>query len=298
MISTTSHQQQQPFLKKYDDIGTVVTHQSKTTTTREMINVYNETASQEPFNIDPDLVRILNKNQEIIQRSQPRFVLKKPPSSSTVKEDDSLSLIEIIYRTRLDKLGRLTESENLYFNEFSRLIKLKYTSSCLYLKQRLNFRSFSTINQPDYFSANDDEHKLQDGLDYRVTRNEWPYAIPKDYQHIVVWSRLPLLDPSQARTPEDMDTALKTGLSGFENLTPPMIELLNQSGFSDNPSSSPLSSTRHEEEDQGLDSQIRLFIRNRWPFEHGFVDLMWFLNPVHLQSCPQLPHFHVFVKKL
>ncbi|OAV98443.1 hypothetical protein PTTG_05530 [Puccinia triticina 1-1 BBBD Race 1] len=310
MISTTSSlPQSRPFPQEYNSqlmINRTPAHeQSATTTRREMnsdyeelavptINPYNETPSREPFNIDPDLVRILTKNQAIIERSAPRFVI-----SSIRPGDIDRSLIHIIALTRLDRLGRLHESESLYFHDFSRIVKHKYGSSCRYLKTRLNFHPNPVTGGPNdiqFFCA---DGSLRDWLDYRVTKNEWPYAIPHEYQHMVVWSRLPLLDPSQARTATELSDAHEVGLSGFENLSPEFVALLDIAGlnthnrFTSSPENPPPPASGGR-----LDTQIRRFVAARWPREQGFVDSMWFLNPVHLQSCPQLPHFHVFVKKI
>ncbi|KAA1113256.1 hypothetical protein PGT21_026553 [Puccinia graminis f. sp. tritici] len=283
-------------------------HQQQQDETNNINNPYNETPSTEPFNIDPDLVRVLAKNQAIIARSPPRFILFPSSSDHSTKqqqeEEEERSLIHIISRTQLDRLGRLADSEQLYFNEFSRIIKLKYDSSCLYLQQRLNFPLHleNKLNkdggrgQPAFFCA---DGRLQDRRDYRVIRNEWPYAIPRDYQHIVVWSRLPLLDPSQARTSAELKQAHHQGLSGFENLSPELVDRLTQAGLNPDLKLTPFPAHHPgvRGERAGLDAQIRAFIRTRWPHSRGFIDLLWFLNPVHLQSCPQLPHFHVFVKK-
>lgn len=302
---------EKPFLKNYSNSQLIININGTAPhdhTTRTMIsslsaerhdtsnNLYNETPSSEPFNVDPDLVRVLNKNQEIIKRSQPRFTLDGKGEDG---ELESSSLIDIIGRTRLERLGRFPESERLYFNEFSRIIKLKYSSSCLYLKQRLNFPTHHSDSQPAYFVASG---SLKEGLDYRVIRNEWPYAIPRDYQHMVVWSRLPLLDPSQARTPGELEQARQEGLSGFENLTVELVEQLDRAGLNPNQRFKPFHHLQDLPPDPrfqpALDAHIRAFVRTRWPPSQGFFNLMWFLNPIHLQSCPLLPHFHVFVKKL
>lgn len=262
-------------------------------------NAYNETPSAEPFNVDPDLLRVLSKNQEIIKRSAPRFTLSGGGRKRKEEEEDD-SLLSIIGHTRLERLGRLPESERLYFTEFSRIVRLKYSDSCLYLSRRLNFPSEPDLpldhQRPAYFVASD---LLTDRTDYRVIRNEWPYAIPRDYQHMVVWSRLPLLDPSQARTPSELDDARQVGLSGFENLTPEFVDQLDWAGVNADQRFKPFDpDLANDPHPPGLDAHIRAFIRARWPRDQGFVNLMWFLNPTHLQSCPQLPHFHVFVKKI
>jgi len=110
---------EKPFLKNYSNSQLIININGTAPhdhTTRTMIsslsaerhdtsnNLYNETPSSEPFNVDPDLVRVLNKNQEIIKRSQPRFTLDGKGEDG---ELESSSLIDIIGRTRLERLAKI-----------------------------------------------------------------------------------------------------------------------------------------------------------------------------------------------
>ncbi|EGG12598.1 uncharacterized protein MELLADRAFT_70387 [Melampsora larici-populina 98AG31] len=129
-------------------------------------------------------------------------------------------------------------------------------------------------------------------MDYKVIKNEWPYAIDHGYQHMIVWSRLKLLNPGLSKSPTQWHLALEQGLSGFVNLSEGMKRRLHSFNL--------LNKLKSSDSDDNLDHhsnplaiEMIKFIKNRW---FGYEDLMWFLNPVQLQSCPDLPHFHVFVK--
>ncbi|KAI8447695.1 hypothetical protein BY996DRAFT_4533330, partial [Phakopsora pachyrhizi] len=101
-------------------------------------------------------------------------------------------------------------------------------------------------------------------------------------RHLVVWSRLPLLNPSLCNSRTEMNLALDRGLSGFINLSRDLRLKLEYFKLS-----------FKEQKMMKKGCEIVKFIKNQWRIEEGYVDLMWILNPIQLQSCPTLPHFHV-----
>lgn len=301
-----------------------------------MMSVYlRETPSAEPFNADPELVEILNKNQTIIDTHSPLFILHPTISDDNgTNAQSNISLLHIITFTHLYKFRRFPESEKLYSSEFSKKVKEKYGSSLVYLKARLGFCTLGEDHvsnlrfdrlgcRIEYFGA---DEGLVDGLDYKVIKNEWPYAIENGYQfvflpclkafaclcsksddlfifsssspselcrHLIVWSRLKLLNPALSPSTYHWRLATGEGLSGFVNLSNPMKDRLKSFNLLNK-----LNEEVQVEDVQSirLDREIVKFVKNRWKLEEGYSDLIWFLNPVQLQSCPGLPHFHVFVK--
>ncbi|KAH9814921.1 hypothetical protein DFH28DRAFT_928529 [Melampsora americana] len=152
------------------------------------MSVYlREIPSNEAFNSDPDLIKILNKNQIIIETNSPLFISHPTQADQNgTNSQSSKSLLHIISYTHLYKSRRFPQSESLYSLEFSKTVKAKYGSSSQYLKDRLGFNQssselrFDEDGTPiDYFKASSG---LIDGLDYKVIKNEWPYAINHGYQ--------------------------------------------------------------------------------------------------------------------
>ncbi|KAI8457220.1 hypothetical protein BY996DRAFT_4578646, partial [Phakopsora pachyrhizi] len=101
-------------------------------------------------------------------------------------------------------------------------------------------------------------------------------------RHLVVWSRLPLLNPNLCNSRTEMNLALDRGLSGFINLSRDLRSKLEYFKLS-----------FKEQKMMRNGCEIVKFIKNQCRIEEGYVDLMWILNPIQLQSCPTLPHFHV-----
>ncbi|CAH7688008.1 hypothetical protein BY996DRAFT_4585699, partial [Phakopsora pachyrhizi] len=120
-------------------------------------------------------------------------------------------------------------------------------------------------------------------------------------RHLVVWSRLPLLNPNLCNSRTEMNLALDRGLSGFKNLLRDLRSKLENFKLSFKEQKMMRNgcevSVDEEEAEFGLEQEIVKFIKNQWRIEEGYFDLMWILNPIQLQSCPTLPHFHVFVNK-
>lgn len=144
------------------------------------------------------------------------------------------------------------------------------------------------------------------GVECQILRNDWPYSIPRDSTHHVVWSYLPILHPSLTTTSSPLSHLAwsiisRRGLCGTlhpsRGLTLPTIEQhavhLPE-----------LNLTRLEKEDRGvLEETLRRacaevveFVRSEW--DTARMEVAFFANPPSLQSVPSLAHFHVLVRPL
>ncbi|KAJ7143512.1 hypothetical protein C8R43DRAFT_1014451 [Mycena crocata] len=136
-----------------------------------------------------------------------------------------------------------------------------------------------------------------------IIQNDWPYSVPPEVEHTLVWTRVPIFHPElvadsvRARVEQD-------GLWGFTgNTSPPP-----------SPSSLPACLPALVEWDVTLDKMIKSekgtaeedelvrvaglpvhnFVRERWA--EAEWETAWFVNPPRLQSVPGLAHVHVFAR--
>lgn len=123
----------------------------------------------------------------------------------------------------------------------------------------------------------------------KVIPNDWPYSVPLEVSHFVIWSRVPAI--SSANIPLAVQAQVKEdGLWGFtgadggdEPVFPP--------GISPRAPASDLEiklldEARHE---------FNVFVKNQWPEDTW--ECAWFVNPPRLQSVPGLAHIHVFARR-
>jgi hypothetical protein len=153
--------------------------------------------------------------------------------------------------------------------------------------------------------------------EYRVIPNDWPYSgvcvcvssmavwrqitvepVPHDVEHWIIWSRVPIVSPSNDRID-------KLGLWGFNGTLPERSQkpILPER----------IPPTQHEAEVmEGACQEIDKCVRARWPESRW--ESAWFMNPpvsnstrlqpltdldsTHkpLQSVPGLAHVHVFTR--
>ncbi|EJT99700.1 hypothetical protein DACRYDRAFT_117884 [Dacryopinax primogenitus] len=106
---------------------------------------------------------------------------------------------------------------------------------------------------------------------YRVVPNDWPYSVPTDVVHYVVWSAVPLIGPGDLT-----DDVERKGMWGF-------------TGGAEH---------REGEDRQGFGGRsgegITAFVKREWPEVEW--ETVWFMNPPKLQTVRGLVHFHVFVR--
>ncbi|CAO1627236.1 unnamed protein product [Parajaminaea phylloscopi] len=139
--------------------------------------------------------------------------------------------------------------------------------------------------------------------------NDWPYGIPVECGHFVVWSKSPMLHPLLFQTPDtpfepDQRTAIYQavvqdgvrGLTGGHAHTPPVvglktIELLREeTGVSDDDIG--VAAARAH---AWAGRYVNAYVEARWPPEEW--ETAWFCNPPHLRTVPDLDHFHVIVRR-
>ncbi|TRM63839.1 hypothetical protein BD626DRAFT_492851 [Schizophyllum amplum] len=142
-----------------------------------------------------------------------------------------------------------------------------------------------------------------------IIQNDWPYSVPPEIEHTLIWTRLPIFHPDLVST-RIKARVEKDGLWGFTgNTSPPpspstlpdalpalaewgvTMDSLIQSEKSDDPN------LRQEEDNlvRRAGSEVDQFIRNRWVEKEW--ETAWFVNPPRLQSIPGLAHIHVFARK-
>ncbi|CAE7208439.1 unnamed protein product [Rhizoctonia solani] len=113
----------------------------------------------------------------------------------------------------------------------------------------------------------------------KVLPNDWPYSVPTEIRHYVVWSRLPITHPGIVPA-QIWDRIVQDGLWGF-------------SGSTYKPKGSGDKSTDQLVWQAG--AEVRTYVENKWPAQE--YDVAWFVNPPRLQSIPGLAHLHVFARK-
>ncbi|CAE6469676.1 unnamed protein product [Rhizoctonia solani] len=147
----------------------------------------------------------------------------------------------------------------------------------------------STLDPPDIASVRPLTPSANDGKKWftadiaeplvKILLNDWPYSVPSEIRHYVVWSRLPITHPGIVPA-QIWDRIVQDGLWGFSGSTykpkgsgdESIDQLVRQAG-----------------------AEVRTYVENKWPAE-GY-EVAWFVNPPRLQSIPGLAHLHVFARK-
>ncbi|KIM89469.1 hypothetical protein PILCRDRAFT_813408 [Piloderma croceum F 1598] len=151
---------------------------------------------------------------------------------------------------------------------------------------------------PSYFTAN-----TPPGL-ISIIQNDWPYSVPADIEHTLIWTRLPIIDFS--RFPPQIASRLRQdGLWGFTGRSSPppspsalplcLPSLAAWNITMDKLIRSPKGTPEEDEMVREAGREVDQFVRNRWIEDEW--DTAWFVNPVRIQSIPELSHIHVFARK-
>jgi len=150
-----------------------------------------------------------------------------------------------------------------------------------------------------------------------IIQNDWPYSVPLDIEHTLIWTRVPIL-PSPHLIPtlvaESLSDDLRMrvtkrldqdGIWGFTGSMepPPSPSLLPQSlgalgewGITmDKLIRSPEGSPDEKALISLAGDEIRTFIKRRW--NEAEWETAWFVNPPRLQSVKGLAHAHVFARR-
>jgi len=150
---------------------------------------------------------------------------------------------------------------------------------------------------PPYFTADTPAEYIS------IIQNDWPYSVPSEVEHTLVWTRLPIFhkdiipDCIAARINQD-------GLCGFTgNISPPpspsilpsYLPALADWGVTMDKLIRSKKGTEEEEElVRRAGKDVHGFVKKRW-LESEW-ETAWFVNPQRLQSVPGLAHIHVFAR--
>jgi len=153
-------------------------------------------------------------------------------------------------------------------------------------------------DSPSHFTANTPPELIS------ICFNDWPYALPVDIEHVLVWTRLPIIDFPQVPT-QITSRLYQDGLWGFTGCSSPppspstlplcLPALADWNVTIDKLIRFPKATLEEDEMIKEAGREIDQFVRNRW-IESEF-ETAWFVNPPRLQSIPELSHIHVFVRK-
>ncbi|PFH49948.1 hypothetical protein AMATHDRAFT_4425 [Amanita thiersii Skay4041] len=151
---------------------------------------------------------------------------------------------------------------------------------------------------PRYFTADVPPEYLS------VIVNDWPYSVPPEIEHHLIWSRVPIIH-SDIVPKSIWKRVEQDGLWGFTGLTEPppspsllpsCIDALSEWGIT---LDTMVVSQRGTEDEEALivnaGKEIDTFIKQRWPEKEW--ETAWFVNPPRLQSILDLSHIHIFAKK-
>ncbi|KAJ7723321.1 hypothetical protein B0H14DRAFT_3005801 [Mycena olivaceomarginata] len=150
---------------------------------------------------------------------------------------------------------------------------------------------------PAYFSESTPPEYIS------IIQNDWPYSVPAEVEHTLVWTRVPIFHPSLV--PESIRARVELdGLWGFTgNDSPPpspstlpaCLPALAEWGFTLDKMIKSEKGTAEEDELVRLAGlPVHNFVKNRW--KEGEWETAWFVNPPRLQSVPGLAHVHVFAR--
>ncbi|KAF8547456.1 hypothetical protein OG21DRAFT_1517363 [Imleria badia] len=159
-----------------------------------------------------------------------------------------------------------------------------------------------------------------------IIQNDWPYSVPLEIEHSLIWSRVPIFHP--ALIPPAIDARVQQdGLCGFTGSTDtveslPSLEsclpaLADWGVIMDKLVRSPSASEVEERMVKNAGKEVHKFVKRRWNEDQW--ETAWFVNPPvrfmrcgdcspsvrthsesavqRLQSIPGLAHIHVFARR-
>ncbi|KAF9243733.1 hypothetical protein BU15DRAFT_71859 [Melanogaster broomeanus] len=137
-----------------------------------------------------------------------------------------------------------------------------------------------------------------------IMQNSWPYSVPTEIEHTLIWSRVPVFHTSII--PASIDARIQQdGLCGFTGSTSTVDSLpslesslptLAEWGITmDRIKCSPKLSDEEEVMVHNAGKEVREFVKRRW--RESQWETGWFVNPPRLQSVRGLAHIHVFARK-
>jgi len=169
----------------------------------------------------------------------------------------------------------------------------------------------STLPSPGYFTADMSPTLIS------IIQNDWPYSVPLDVEHTLIWTKLPILPPPSLVPPHISATLSEEtlhkvtarlqqdGVWGFTgssepppspSLLPHSLGALNEWGVTlEKLIISPRGTAEEEEAVRMAGNEVAKFVKNRW--KEVEWETAWFVNPPRLQSVKDLAHIHVFARK-
>ncbi|KZT09214.1 uncharacterized protein LAESUDRAFT_722943 [Laetiporus sulphureus 93-53] len=149
---------------------------------------------------------------------------------------------------------------------------------------------------PPYFTADTPPELIS------ITMNDWPYSVPPEIEHTLVWARLPIIPPDLP--PSIAPRVLQDGMWGFTGSIEPapsadtLPDCLPSLAEWDVTLDKLVRSPPPTEEEavllEKLSQEIDAFVQKRW--KEAEWETAWFVNPPRLQSIPGLAHAHVFAR--
>lgn len=201
---------------------------------------------------------------ELLQRVRDVLATAEPVHSHA-------DLIRIVKDCDLSAFNRVPLLEDIYSSLFLPAVKREYGSTEAFLYKRLGW------SPEDVHEARKTGRPFTRDIEssyHRVVRNDWPYGVPREYEHWLVWTLLPLVDWSKAAP-----FVSERGISG--RVCPHSQDASTTINAEDNPS-------------EPVCEEIVAFVKQQWP---DASEIFWIVNPVALQTVPGLAHAHVFVRR-
>jgi len=223
-------------------------------------------------------------------------------------------------------LGLLKRDKKLQrrYNEWVVGIKKEYGSPTDYLlNHRLQWGKpdtlsllTSALDDPSISAAENGQSQLYPSPEYFkadipfnsdlicIILNDWPYSVPVEIEHSLVWSRVTVFHPDLI--PPAIDARIQQdGLCGFTGSTDtvdnlPSLEsclpaLADWGITADKLIRSPRGSEEEETMVRNAGKEVHGFVKRRW--KESQWETAWFVNPPRLQSIPGLAHIHVFARR-
>ncbi|KAG1799437.1 uncharacterized protein HD556DRAFT_128290 [Suillus plorans] len=215
-------------------------------------------------------------------------------SPGVVKEHGSLENYLINHRLQWGKPDSLSLLPSALDSDI-RLKDVSFSSS-----KSNQFLPSLPPDAPEYFKADipfDSEF-------ISIIQNDWPYSVPIEIEHTLIWSRVPIFHPDLI--PAEVDTRIQQdGLCGFTgtNELPPSpstlpecLPALAEWGITmEKLVRSPRGNPEIEDMVRNAGREIDGFVKRRWVEREW--ETAWFVNPPRIQSVRGLAHIHVFAKK-
>lgn len=150
---------------------------------------------------------------------------------------------------------------------------------------------------PPYFKADTPPELIS------IIMNDWPYSVPPEVEHTLVWTRVPIYPPY---LPQPVaQRLLQDGMWGFTGSTelppspdtlPECLPALAEWGVTmDKLIRSPPGSPEEDALVREAGKEVATFVKRRWTEDEW--ETAWFVNPPRLQSVPGLAHAHVFARR-